>query len=63
MSMLRKALGRLLGGLSHVRRLERLRAFLGVHRDACERLAWNVLGGAVGCAIGLMGVTLWLRYQ
>lgn len=41
----------------------RLWAFLARHKGAWVRLAWNVAGGVVGCAIGLMGVTLWLRYR
>lgn len=63
MSALRKTLGRLLGGLSHIPAYARIRAFLGVHKDACVRLGWNLAGGVIGCAIGLLGVTLWLRYQ
>lgn len=67
MSTHKKLPGRLRGGLSRFRTRAadrfRLAGFVHHHRDALSRLGWNVAGGLVGTAIGLMGVTLWLRYR
>ena len=55
--------GRLRGGLSRLGDRMHLWAFLTRHRSLWVRLGWNVAGGAVGCLIGLLGVTLWLKYR
>lgn len=52
-----KTPGRLRGGLS------RLRAFLRSRKALWVRLGWYVAESFIGFAIGVLLVTLWLRYR
>ncbi|MFJ2176378.1 hypothetical protein ACIOHE_26240 [Streptomyces sp. NPDC087851] len=59
--------GRLRGGLTHLRgRLEdrlHLSGFMRGRGPLLRRLGWTVVEGVIGFAVGLLLVTLWLRWR
>lgn len=64
MSTHSKPPGRLRGGLSHFRgRLRDRFHLVAFNRKNGRRLAWSLMEGAIGSAVGLLFAALYLAYR